>query len=664
MLRLALFLATAVLWAGAAPEVPGYHVAGGEAGGWAPMLQSLGLPERPEAEARVVVVPQGAGGTAESWLARADGGAVVILEGDSEAARSLGFVPGARKIGVRSVRDVREPDLRIKWEKAAKASVFAVPKEAKVLCSERGTGAPLVATLTRGRGAVLWVALPPGDDGYERFPFLPHALVDLGVKPPFESRRLWAFFDSAYRLHIDADAMARQWRAAGISALHAGAWAFIESHPESDEYLRNFIAACHRHGILVYAWLELPHVSDAFWKQHPEWREKTAHLKDAHVDWRLLMNLMNPDCHRAVAAAIRDMMLRFDWDGVNLAEIYFDGISGVKNPSEFTPMNQDVRREFQQSHGFDPLELFRGRRDPKRLREFLDYRVDLIARLHQEWLAELDKIRQERPGLDLVVTHVDDRFDTTMRDNIGADAARVLPLLDRYGATFIVEDPATLWGLGPARYAEIARRYAALTRHPEILGVDINIVDRDHAYPTAKQVGAEVLELFHTAAGAFSRVMFYYERSIDPADSPLIPAAAAVVDRAEPRAGTLVIASPHGVGVRWQGAAAVDGRPWPVRDRERVWLPPGEHVLAPAASIPAGSVLDFTGTIESAAALADGIELVYSSGARAMATLDRKPVRLTLDGHAADLDLIGEVDGAWVVRLPRGRHTAVVKVAL
>jgi hypothetical protein len=651
MLRLAFILATASLWAAPA-DVPGYHLAAGAAGGWAPMLQSLGLREQPEADARVLVAP--------ASTAVLERGALVILEGDSEAARSLGFVPGAKKLSARSVTDTRQPDLRIQWEKAVKVSVFKVPKDARVIFRERGTGAPLVATLARGRGAVLWVAVGPGDDGYERFPFLPQALVDLGVTPPFESRRLWAFFDSAYRLHIDFDAMARQWRAAGISAIHAGAWAFIESHPESDDYLRNLIAACHRHGVLVYAWLELPHVSDAFWKQHPEWREKTARLKDAHVDWRLLMNLANPDCHHAVAAALRDMMLRFDWDGVNLSEIYFDGISGVKNLSEFTPLNQDVRREFQQSHGFDPLELFRGHPDPKRLREFLDYRVDLIERLHREWLDEIEKIRANRPGLDLVVTHVDDRFDTNMRDNIGADAARVLRLTDRYAATFIVEDPATLWGLGPARYTEIARRYDALTQHPENLGVDINIVDRTKAYPTSKQVGAEALELFHTAAAAFARVMFYYERSIDPADLPLLPAAAAPVDRVERRGETLVIASPRGVGVRWEGPASVDGRPWPVHDRERVWLPPGEHVLATAAATPAPAVLDFNGTIESAASLLDGIELVYSSGSRALATLDRKPARLTLDGRDETLDLIGAVDGAWVLRLPRGRHKAVV----
>src|ERR1035437_6618050 len=33
-------------------------------------------------------------------------------------------------------------------------------------------------------------------------------------------------------------------------------------------------------------------------------------------------------------------------------------------------------------------------------------------------------MRAEKPNLDLVLTHVDDRFDNTMHDAIGADAAR------------------------------------------------------------------------------------------------------------------------------------------------------------------------------------------------------------------------------------------------
>ncbi len=71
------------------------------------------------------------------------------------------------------------------------------------------------------------------------------------------------------------------------------------------------------------------------------------------------------------------------------------------------------------------------------------------------------------PDLDIVLTHVDDRFDTGMKDAIGADAARVLPLLESHEFTFLIEDPATIWNLGPQRYAEIGqavRATHALTR--------------------------------------------------------------------------------------------------------------------------------------------------------------------------------------------------------
>jgi hypothetical protein len=53
---------------------------------------------------------------------------------------------------------------------------------------------------------------------------------------------------------------------------------------------------------------------------------------------------------------------------------------------------------------------------------------------------------------------VDDGFDSGMRDVIGAVAARVLPLLDNHSFTFL-EDPATVWNLGPQRYTAIAERY-------------------------------------------------------------------------------------------------------------------------------------------------------------------------------------------------------------
>jgi hypothetical protein len=398
--------------------------------------------------ARVLVARAGAAASPE-WKSRVEQGAVVVLEGESPLAATFGFRAGGKKVRVNSVTDVHNPALSIIWEKGMDLPVFEIPPGAQVFARERWTGAPLTAGLRSGAGAVLWVAAAPGERGYERFPYLLNALCDLGLDPPFRSDRLWAFFDSSYRLRVDLDYFAARWRKSGIAALHVAAWHFYEPDAERDQYLAKLIEACHREGILVYAWLELPHVSEKFWADHPEWREKTALLQDAQLDWRKLMNLTNRDCFRAVSAGVKQLVGRFDWDGVNLAELYFESLEGMGNPARFTPMNDDVRAQFRARNGFDPIELFGARKDAASRRAFLDFRSELARKMQEDWLAEVETLRRDKPDLDLVLTHVDDRFDAGMRDAIGADAARVLPLLDRHSFTFLIEDPATIWNLGP-----------------------------------------------------------------------------------------------------------------------------------------------------------------------------------------------------------------------
>ena len=114
----------------------------------------------------------------------------------------------------------------------------------------------------------------------------------------------------------------------------------------------------------MYVWLELPHVSEKFWDAHPEWREKTAILQDAQLDWRKLMNLNNPDCFAAVSQGVKQLVGRFDWDGVNLAELYFESLEGAAEPGPLHADEPDVRHEFQALHGFDPIELFQSAKPP------------------------------------------------------------------------------------------------------------------------------------------------------------------------------------------------------------------------------------------------------------------------------------------------------------
>ena len=353
-MRLAISLVLAASSLGAA-GLPYFSVLSDDAGAWPAILSSIGLEQRPAGLSRVFVARSGAAASPE-WPGRVERGSILILEGESSLADLFGFerAKGMDNVKVASLTDIHRPGLSIVWEKGLELPAFEIPAGAEVFARERWSGAPLSAGFRRGAGAVLWVAAPPGERGYERFPYLLQALVDLGLEAPFESSRLWAFFDSAYRSRVDPDYFAQRWGKAGIAALQVAAWHFYEPDAEQDAYLRKLIEACHREGILVYAWLELPHVSDKFWNDHPEWREKTGVLQDAQLDWRKLMNLANRDCFRAVAGGVRELAARFDWDGINLAELYFESLEGTGNPSRFTPMNGDVRAEFRQVRGIRP----------------------------------------------------------------------------------------------------------------------------------------------------------------------------------------------------------------------------------------------------------------------------------------------------------------------
>jgi hypothetical protein len=626
-------------------------------GSWPAILSSAGHAPGTAQNADIVVIPPGTPAGAD-WQKRVQLGSALILEGSSPLAASFGFRQSAKAetIPLIHIVDVHQPELPVIWDKAVEIPRYEVPPEAQVFATDRWTKAPVVAGYKTGSGAVLWIATTPGKTGYERFPWLMQSLADLGFGPSFRTSKLWAFFDYSYRSRADVDYLAVRWRAAGIAALHVASWHFYDADAGRDEYLKQLIEACHRHGVLVYAWIELPHVSEKFWADHPQWREKTGALQDAQLDWRKLMNLQNAECAAAVRDGLQAMMSRFDWDGVNLAELYFESLEGAGNPSRFTPMNDNVRSAFRKEAGWDPVSIWSSRNDGPSLRQFLDYRAELARKLQEEWLGVAESLRSTHPDIDIVLTHVDDRFDTGMRDAIGADASRVLPLLDSHSFSFLIEDPATVWNLGPERYPEIAKRYRPLTNRTEKLAIDINIVDRyQDVYPTKQQAGTELLQLVHMASGAFARVALYFENSLLKPDLELLPAAAAVVTRYEKDKQKVSADSPMDVEFTWSAAdALVDGKPWPMLNRGRVRLPAGAHVIEPGMARDGLKIADLNATLRRAGVEGKRVTFEYSSDSRAIVRFDRKPGRVEVDGVTLAASCLSGSDCALL--LPRGDH--------
>ena len=140
---------------------------------------------------------------------------------------------------------------------------------------------------------------------------------------------------------------------------------------------------------------------------------------------------------------------------MNLAELYFESLEGASNPSRFTPMNDIIRAAFKQSAGFDPKLLFdpasanAAGRDPASLRKFLDFRAHLVTEMQSQWMDTTMRIRERKPWLDIVLTHIDDRFEPGVRDALGADVAHTLPLAEARGVTLIIKDPSV--ALEPGR---------------------------------------------------------------------------------------------------------------------------------------------------------------------------------------------------------------------
>ncbi len=653
-------------------------------GAYADAFRSVGYPVRFVEPARwtgrpgEVVVVAGAEAAALSSQVRdrvvafVETGGHLVTALPSPLGRALGVRFAGRTIEVRGAVEALSPALEIRWRAPAELTPFSAPAGSRVLAWAPGRTVPLVAATAYGRGAVLYLGVELADEGLGgggRLPgFLRAVGSTFGIEPPLASPRLTVYADLGDHPGADPEALAAEWYRRGIREVHLGTWQLTGSNHGLFE---GVVSACHREGILVYAWLELPEVSTAFWDAHPEWREKTASGADARVDWRRLMALSIPECLTAVTRAIQDLIDTFDWDGVDLAELYFESPMGLERPDLFTPMNRVVRKRFRTGAGFDPQALFDAssprwwRRDPASLNAFLAFRRDEVVQLHARLLEALAETRRRKPYLDLVVTLVDALYDTTMRDRIAVDTARITALAREVPFELQIEDPYTLWSLGPERYAAIAADYAGIVTPSRRLAVDVNVVAREgDVRPTAQQTGLELVRLVSAARRSFAKVCLYSEATVYATDWALLPAALAATAKIEIAGNGGAVADSDGTVELHTGAAGVsarlDGRPWTAVDGGRVLLPRGRHRVAWDAGPRRPGDLRLIGLngVLIDCAVGDGALAVrYQSPARASLRVSFRPGQVTIDGVAGTAEAVRTEDG-FTVAVPAGEHVA------
>jgi hypothetical protein len=161
--------------------------------------------------------------------------------------------------------------------------------------------------------------------------------------------------------------------------------------------------------------------------------------------------------------------------------------------------------------------------------------------------------------------------------------------------------------------------------------------------------------LVHQAATSFRQVALYFENSLLPPDLELLPYAGAAGSRIETVEEKTNVEIAPGAGFRWNGAARVDGQPWPAAEDGTLWLPGGRHTIEAAAEQPGPHLLSLNGELQSARLLSDhALSFSYESRARAIVRLDRPASRVLIDGA-----VYPEGKGQTLL-LPFGRHSITV----
>jgi uncharacterized protein YdaL len=631
----------------------------------------------------ILIVPEAAGARLsaaqqQSILRYLDAGGHVVAEGKQEWLKQLGFVWQGRQLTLSAVADDLYPEMPVRWRPDVHIERFDEPDGVRELMTDSESDQMLAFSGDRGAGHYIYLAAPLDDhttDGTSHYPYFPRYLIEtFGVNTALRSPRIEAYFDPSYKTTADWDRLAIQWRKSGIRTVYTAAWIFTSKDNWSFRY-GDFIKACHRNGVSVYAWFWFPQVTPRFWDDHPEWREKTASGDDGHVVWRKLMNFQNPDCFKASMDWMKGLLNQYEWDGVNISELNFDyNAKDPFDPKNFVPMDANVRADFHKHAGFDPIQLFQPtsqryyKFDRASFDKFMRYRENLVMDMHRKVLTELEPIRRAR-NFEVIVSTLDSLHSKNVRPGTGLDSRRLVALMKDFDFTLQVQDPSEYWMKPPDRYRRFAETYKKLVKDPSRFMFDVNVVhDRNinaTTLPTFTATGTELVRTVMAAAASFPRVAIYSEDTVPMQDWSLLRIALTNGSTFTGGGGAWKIGGDEPVLLTpaEDRDYYMDGRLWPAVSPDGVLAPPGRHGLSISrpwyhfldpGTMPA-RLMSISGDLLDARVMPTGLIFRYSSPGRAVAVFNERPRDILVDGRRVRVPM-EQGTATWSAMLPGGEH--------
>lgn len=601
----------------------------------------------------------------------------LLVEKHQSLGQQLGVEFGAGTKSVEGLIDKVHPTVDIFWDTKEMIPMI-VNTNLSVHCLSKDKSTPIVVSGQYKKGSFIYTSVGAYanlvDLQYYKIPFMMQILsqtfgFDLNIKRD----QLIVYMDWGYYYDQDPEQLAQRVKKSGISEIHLSAWYEID---KTKTFYDKFINACNGQGILVYAWFELPMVTETFWHDHPEWREKTGTDKEAHISWRYLMAMENPDCMAAIKAYISEYLGYFNWDGVDIAELYFESPDGFEAPETFTPLSDDVRQAFKAKSGVDPIELFNAsspyyysKNDNTIKTQFLQYRRDLITALNEEIIRYVKSLKKESLPYSIYVTQIESIKDSKMYDNIGVDSNAFIKLQNKYDFLYIVEDPFTLWALGPARYSEMSTYYKGKMNSDKDVLFDINIVERsreayENLYPTLKQTGLELYDLVSHSMSLSDRVCLYASHTVSDDDYDWLPFVLANKSQVE-RIDDFHIKTSSENTFKYLGdmtnkQVIIDGKISPFVNSDFILVPKGTHciefrVLDEQRYKNELRILDFNGEIQDFKGDINSIEIEYQEKRNVLVRTNKMPSKILLDGVETPLEILYN-GHSFIVKGPLGNH--------
>lgn len=623
-------------------------------------------------------------GDASSIQKFVEEGGNLITDRKNKLIQQLGFSFTSSQVKLHFIRDKFYPEEPISWKNSLLAYKFNYNADDEIFCTDALTELPVALGRNIKDGKVLYfnTALDPLTPyGYSYYPYaLEYVSRFMNLQPVFKRQNLEMYFDPGFRKNTSEEELVKRWVKQGIHIIHVAGW---HQYPKYTYDYAHLIKLAHANGILVYAWIEPPQVSQKFWNEHPEWREKNYRNQDIHKDenlkasWRYPVALTDKACFKAATDVYLDLLKKNDFDGVNIAEMNFEAGKGFSDPDVFTPMHPSAVKEFYNKYGynlrdiFNPASDFYWRTNPEVKPEVIQYRTDKVIAFHEALLAQLQTFAKTRPGFNVVVTFYDTYFSPELTEYHGVSSDRMIQLQKKYNFMLQPEDPQNKWSTNPNRYVEMGRYYAKRMTDSTKLMLDLNILnfrgkDEITPFPTLMQTGLESYQLINAASKGAPRFTVYSESSCNPQDINFFSYASAGMVNYQQIEGGFEGSSPYSFVLQLPKsikAISVDGVDM-VGYRDMLYLiPAGKHtIMVHRNDIPGFStdelqpeLLSFTGNLLSVDYGMRKITFDYKADERTLASLNNEPTAVQVDGKDYTFKALKGLD-CYTVMLPSGSH--------